>query len=148
MLKQYQSFHHDPEKGTYGDCHRTCIACLLDLSKEEVPNFGEHYGDIPKFFEAERHFLQSKGIASVNVAYSGEFELQQVLNCIGAANPTVYYILGGVSQRGVNHSVIGCADAIIWDPFPGYGEKHSITGPCTDGYFWVQYFTPLQFVKN
>lgn len=142
MKYYYQRFKHDPANGSYGDCHRTCIACLLDLEPEEVPNFGEHYGDIPAFFKAEKEYLESQGLASINIAYQGE--LENVLTAIGTNDPNVYYILGGAGARGFNHSVVACGGEIIHDPYENGG---GLVGPCTDGYYWVQFFTPMRLTK-
>lgn len=31
MKYNKQLFRHHPEQGIFGDCHRTAIACMLDL---------------------------------------------------------------------------------------------------------------------
>jgi hypothetical protein len=116
------------------------LACILDLELDDVPNFGEHYGDIPAFFKAEKEFLTSQGLASIHIAYQGD--LENVLAAMAVNNPNVIYILGGVSARGFNHSVVACGGYILHDPYEGGG---GLVGPCTDSYYWVQYFTPKAF---
>ncbi len=37
MLQHRQLFLHEPERRSFGDCHRTALACLLNLPPEEVP---------------------------------------------------------------------------------------------------------------
>ena len=41
MRPQQQKFKHDPANGSYGDCFRTALACILDLDRDEVPHFNE-----------------------------------------------------------------------------------------------------------
>lgn len=148
MRFQHQAFNHKPELGEYGDCHRTCLACLLDLDRDEVPNFGEFYGNSEAFFKAEEEFLYKQGLSSVNIAYSGDVSIDRILGVIGAANPDIYYIFAGKSKSGYNHSVIGCGGKLIWDVGQEQGESISIEGPCSDGYYWVEYFTTGKFVRN
>lgn len=46
MRQNFQRFpSNDPARGVYGDCMRTCIASLMDLSTEEVPHFLEDNSD-------------------------------------------------------------------------------------------------------
>lgn len=143
MKYQKQAFRHKPEEGQYGDCHRTAIACLLDMPRDSVPNFGEHYGSVEKFYKAEREFLESVGLAKVSVVYQGT--LDQVLTTMGAVNPGAYYILGGTSKSGFGHSVIGRGGKIVWDPHP---DEVGIVGPMDDGYYWVTYFVPGSLVEE
>lgn len=138
MIFQKQAFRHRPEDGVYGDCHRTAIACLLDLPKEDVPNFGEHYGDYAAFHAAEQEFLARHDLATVAVAYSGT--LEQVLACQKAVNPDVYYLLGGTSRTGCGHTVVGLGGEIIWDPSL---DDAGIVGPMDDGFYWVSFLAPL-----
>jgi len=37
MIKRKQIYFHNPEKGSHGDCYRTCIACILEIEPVEVP---------------------------------------------------------------------------------------------------------------
>lgn len=39
IKRQKQAFLHKPEEGVYGDCYRTCIACLLGIDRDAVPHF-------------------------------------------------------------------------------------------------------------
>jgi len=143
MIKHTQRFRHRPEEGIYGDCHRTCIACLLDLEPEEVPNFGEYYGDSEAFFKAEAVFLSSKGLVSVQIPY--DCTLKDLLNIQGGLNPNAFYILGGKSQSGVNHSVIGHGGEIYHDPSI---TQAGIVEPCTDGYYWISFLVPKAFTSH
>jgi len=35
FVLQSQLFHHRPEQGIWGDCHRTCIANILEKPAED-----------------------------------------------------------------------------------------------------------------
>lgn len=138
---QKQKHYHRPEEGEYGDCHRTCLANLMGVDRDSVPNFGEHYGDSEKFFEAERQWLLSQGLATVQVGYDGSLSLQQVLDTMGALNPGIYYLLGGTSASGVGHSVIGLGNRIVFDPSL---NDSGIVGPMEDGRYWIQFLVPAR----
>lgn len=142
MIFQKQAYRHRPEKGEYGDCHRTAIACLLGVDRDTVPNFGVHYGNGTAFADAERAFLKSIGLASVSVVYSGE--LDDVLRTMGAVNPNAYYLLAGTSKTGLGHSVIGHGGKILWDPHP---DDVGIVGPMEDSLYWVTFLVPLGMVE-
>ena len=142
MIKHIQRFRHKPEEGIFGDCHRTCFACLMDLEPEEVPNFGEHYGDPDSFYEAVDKFLVLKGLARVELAFES---LDNVFHVMHNLNISVYYILGGQSRTGVNHSVIGLGNQIYHDPSQ---TQAGIIGPCTDGFYWVTFLVPKHFTTE
>jgi len=140
---QKQRFRHRPDAGEYGDCHRTAIACLLDLDRDEVPNFGEHYDNGDAFKAAEHAFLAGRGYGVVSYAF--DCSLEQLLAALEALNPGIYYLLCGESRTGVNHTVIGCGGMIAWDPSI---DDAGIVGPCDDGRYWVSHLIPLAFVRE
>ena len=137
MIKRKQIFFHNPENGRYGDCHRTCIACLLDLEPAEVPNFGEHYEDGEAFNAAVDGYLASQFLAQSMHAFEGTFE--EIMKMQSILNKDIYYILGGQSKNGTNHSVVCLGGEIAWDPAI---DDSGIIGPMTDGYFWITYLVP------
>jgi hypothetical protein len=138
VIKQKQLFRHRPAEGIIGDCHRTAIACLLDLAVEAVPHFGAVHWESPADFSgAFERWLQEQGFRTVVIVY--DCPLEQVLACIGSQNKGAYYILGGMSRTGVNHSVLGCGGEIAWDPSL---DDAGIVGPCDDGFYWVTFLVP------
>lgn len=143
MIPQKQAFRHKPEDGQHGDCHRTVIACLLNIDRDSVPNFGVHYGDISAFYKAETEFLKTQNLSSVQVGYRGS--LDEVLATMAAMNPDAYYILGGTSRSGFGHSVIGQGGKIIWDPHP---DDVGIVGPMSDGVYWITFLVPDYMVTS
>jgi hypothetical protein len=145
MIERKQLFRHRPHEGQIGDCHRTAIACLLDMEPETVPHFGakDFEVGIEKCTQVEEvdAWLAERGYAQVHIAFGGE--LEDVLASVGALNPKAYYLLGGWSRTGVNHTVIGCGNRIAWDPSQ---NDAGIVGPCSDGYFWVTFIVPSLLV--
>jgi len=142
LIKQKQLYRHNPEQGEFGDCHRTAIACLLDLKPEEVPNFGVHHADINKFFLMCDEFLRDAGYVSVDVWLDGKLTPQEALN---ALQPDVYYLFCGQSRSGYNHTVIATQGEIAWDPSL---DDTGIIGPCDNGYYGFTLLVPLQFATG
>lgn len=144
MIRQHQLFRHDPENGVYGDCHRTAIACLLDLKPEDVPHFYEQKVEAEKRGESYdwraevEKFLNSVGYTAADVSYGST--LSALLEYMENVNPRTYYLLGGTSPRGVNHTVICRGGDFAWDPHP---DREFINAPLDNGYFEVTFILPL-----
>lgn len=144
MRPQKQANRHRPDEGLYGDCHRTCLAMLLDMDKFDIPNFGElHPDDSEAFNIAVEEWLMVRGFRTISIPFQAPPE--DVLNFMRVVNPGRYYILGGKSRTGVNHSVIGLNDRIIADPSL---TDAGIVGPCEpDGHTWVTFLTQERFTS-
>jgi hypothetical protein len=141
-----QLFRHKPEEGIFGDCHRTALACVLDLEPHEVPHF---YGDIDltpeQQTDAFEAWLNERGLYSIYTLFNGG-RLEDVLYTIGAANyrtPGLLYLLGGKSRLGTGHTVVCQGGAIIHDPSL---DDTGIIGPMDDGFFWITFFGSAQAV--
>lgn len=134
MKPQKQKFKHSPDNGIWGDCHRTAIACILNLDRDDVPNFGDGGPSGDEFTKRVNSWLLENGYVPVHTIYS--CELGALLFTIAATNPDIYYLLGGRSRTGVDHTVVGLNDKIIHDPSL---NDSGIVGPCDDGYYWVTY---------
>ena len=144
MIKQKQLFRHNPGEGVFGDCWRTCIACLLNLQPEAVPHFmPEHWEDSGTATRKMQEFLRSMGYVLIDYAIDGK--LEDVLISTGAINPGVYYMLGGTSRNDVGHSVICCDDGIEWDPSL---DDSGIVGPMSDGYYWVSFLVSAIMLRK
>lgn len=147
MIRHRQLFRHRPENGIYGDCHRTAIACLLDLDPMDVPHFylakveaqarGETYD-----WEAEvERFLNARGFTQAHVNFT--CTLEELFTYMGAVNPRTLYLLGGESARGVNHTVICRGGAFEWDPHP---DSSFISGPLDNGFFTATFLLPASML--
>jgi hypothetical protein len=144
MKPQKQLFRHRPSEGTYGDCHRTAIAIVLDLDAADVPHFmdGKDGGNADKAHDACEAWLNARGITTINILFSGEVPLSELLNTVAACNPRgrPVFILGGKSRNEVNHSVVCCDGEIVCDPSL---DDSGIVGPCSDGFYWLTFFGHL-----
>jgi hypothetical protein len=143
MTPHKQLFRHKPEEGQIGDCWRTSIACLLDKRPEEVPHLIETcWQDHEEGRRRTAAYLATQGLASIEYAMTGD--LRDVLRSVGGINPGLHYLLGGMSRTGVNHSVVCCDDAIVWDPSI---TDAGIIGPMDDGFYWITWLVPLALRK-
>ncbi len=144
-----QLIKHDATKGQYGDCFRTCIASLMGLHPSLVP----HWFDIPKDaatpWDEVRAWLREQGfnlfitgIISENQA-DGGLTKQDVLDWLAEENPGVFVILGGKSPKGADHSVITVDGKIVHDPAGHDPPGDAITGPASNGWWWIKILTPV-----
>lgn len=119
MTPYKQTILHDPANGQFGDCWRTCLACLLDIDPLAVPHFGE-LGD--QWFKETQAWLGKRGLAMFDMPY---MEIFPHIEVKGA-----YHIISGISPRdpAVRHSVIGLDGEVHHDPHPDdtgiVGERH------------------------
>lgn len=136
-------------RGQYGDCHRTALACLLDLeSPEDAPHFIGEYErlkasdpDTDYCWQAEQEkWLNSLGYTTVDVSYNGEAKLEDVFSYMQARNPEALYLLGGTSPRGTNHSVICHGGGFYHDPHPDGGF---VQEPMDNGFWEITFILPL-----
>lgn len=125
---------HRPGEGVWGDCHSACLASMLDLPLDDVPHFGEGGPDGQEFNRRVREWLSIRGLGQASAAFEGE--LDAVLRMMRHVNPGVYYILGGRSLTGVNHSVVALENRIVHDPSL---NESGIVRPCEDGFYWVTF---------
>jgi hypothetical protein len=147
MTPVFNSVRHDPENGLYGDCHRVCIASLLDLPANEVEHFCDGTTQPPETWDRQERWLNARGLSSVNVVFPGDTLLEDIFTTQNLMNPDHYYILGGNSSIGCGHSVVCKGGEIVHDPSGG-----GIVAPMPDslnphGFYWITYLVPL-FMKG
>ena len=145
MIRRRQLFMHDPDNGVFGDCHRTAIACLLDMEPEQVPHVGQ------LAFEAQRRgepyewrvevekFLNEHGYTQADVLFPGA-TIEDLFSFMEDRNPAVRYLLGGTSARGRHHTVVCVGGAFEWDPHP---DSTFLVKPMEHGYWEVTFLLPL-----
>lgn len=99
----------------YGNCFPTVIACLLDLEIADVPNFELLYnvkdtfkGDTELWQRILISWLHSKGYEWYTV------KQEDIL-------PDEYYLVVGLSPRGIMHVCIYQNGKMVWDPHPSDG---------------------------
>jgi hypothetical protein len=122
---QHQTIHGIPN----GNCFSTCIAALLDMDTEDVPNFCSMNED-GKWFDKADEWCQTQGYRLVQV-----HGVQAWGICVG----TLFIASGPSPRYDCDHSVIatvaGDGEALsypmVMDPHPsGDGLKGPFTNVC------------------
>ena len=91
--------------GDHGNCWSACIASVLEIPIEDVPNFCVEQR--ARWWDATNDWLRARGLVCLNVNLVGEF-------LIGG-----YWIASGKSPRGAfDHSVVYLEDQMVHDPHP------------------------------
>lgn len=139
MIKYRQLIKHDPENGQYGDCARTCIASILDLPIESVPNFAENWKTSNLFWKGINDFLASFGLGCFSIAFN--MEVCDVLSMMQHHNENLYYMLGIGTPKGTDHFVVCCGGKVVSDP-AGYDDPTLFSRDST-GNTWINVFVPL-----
>lgn len=146
MKPQKQKYLHRPEEGQFGDCYRTCLACLLDMDRDDVPHFvttmdpGEWERNVQPRVDA---WLRERGFVELALPASGECDLDTILQMISSRG--VYTILTGTSATGCNHCVVVGPDQTIHDPGR---DDPGIVGPADDGFWWLSVLVPAQMAHQ
>ena len=152
MILQKQLIRHDPENGQWGDCWRTCIACLLDLPAAEVPNFvGDaclNRQDQSAADAAARTWLKERGYNIVKFCMNAAPEYANAAKDWFDDTP---YIMTGQSAglKGIAHCVIGQGPfLVLWDVAPG---GSGLAGPWRDEFgqdvYWLEFIVPCATAK-
>lgn len=91
-----------------GDCMRACLASILELPLEDVPNY---HGST--WAMRYQEWLNARNLMMLTWAHSDGQDGQD------AVTETGYAILCAKSPRGdYNHAVVTYAGEIVWDPSP------------------------------
>lgn len=136
-----QLFLHDPENGVWGDCYRTCIACILNLnSPEEVPHENRDVTDVEQW-ELIDNWLRPRGLLRITIPINGDAGVEAAL-ASGTywVRNAVPFIFSGASRRGTCHAVVAQDGRIVHDPA---WYDASVVGPERSGFMWVEYFVRL-----
>lgn len=141
MRKLTQKFRHNPNDGIFGDCFRTCLACLFDYEKPEyVPHFLHDDCDADTFWERVQRWLKPRKLIAINIPFTGTIE--DVLLFMEDRSPELHYILSGTGNKDTDHAVIARGGTIIHDPSIDQYPQ-SLTGPAEDGYVYVTFLSIL-----
>jgi hypothetical protein len=111
MIFVEQRQPHDPENGIVGDCFVACLATVLELPYEDIPEF-QNMGD--NWWKRYNSWLYNLGY------YVSEY---------GPDKPPVgYSIAVGPSPRfeGENHCVVALNGVVVFDPHPDRAGLPSI----------------------
>lgn len=85
--------------GSDGTCFRACLASILDLRENQVPDFTDE-----GFFEQADKFLLQYGLKYRRTPLSSK--------------PSGYSTIEGISPRGGLHACVALDGELVWDPHP------------------------------
>lgn len=94
-----------------GNCFAACVASILNLPVEEVPNFCA----LENWVERTNDWLAPRGFFFLSVSIPEEEAVLLHLKRAG------YHLIMGEAARGCLHSVVGFAGRTIHDPHPSGG---------------------------
>ena len=126
-----------------GDCYRACVASIMELDLEEVPNFNEGFPDGDTFHRRVSEWLAPRGFGKAMFAIGDDLDLPGLLEFMADWSPNCYYILGGTSPRGFDHAVVGLNDKIVHCPNE---NDPPLVGVLGAGHWEVSVLTP--FIKD
>lgn len=96
-----------------GNCYQACIASLLELPLDGVPNFAD--GPRSRFWDRVDDWLESQGLQVLHINELNGFEIKG------------YHIISGKSPRGNwRHATVGFQGEIVHDPHPEGGGLKEI----------------------
>ncbi len=96
---------------TTGNCFSACLASVLELDMDAVPNFFTIAGEDPdQWWDAVRDWLRPHGLGVISVAIDGH----GLLASFGG-----WLIVGGKTARGTNHATVWRDGKMVHDPYPG-----------------------------
>jgi hypothetical protein len=96
--------------GVEGNCLPTCVASILEINIEDVPNFVTLEGD---WWEHFHDFMISKGYKPFHM--NGD-----------EITPKGYHIACGMADRGFHHACVTLDGKVVHDPHPDRTGLHSI----------------------
>jgi hypothetical protein len=147
MKPQTQRYLGGPgtPRGEYGDCHRTCVAMILNMHRDDVPHFmADCEPNLPPEDPrsqaaevAELQWLAKRRITAVNIPFPGETPFEVLLEMTDKLTHSAPVILGCTAgPRRMNHSVV-LKDGIVYNPNP----TAQIAGPMRDGFWWLTIYS-------
>lgn len=110
--------------GVGGNCLSACIASLMHLTIDDVPNFNDGTNNNPDqndptsvriFWRNVDNFLESKGYAILHFE-PGDESIHDLISATSG-----HFLVGGKSPRGYYHSVIYTKKGLAHDPHPEGG---------------------------
>lgn len=136
MITKLKQLHKHNPPHSYGDCWRTCVACILRKnSPDEVPHFLDQDNkdwkkDTTNWLVAQGYFLFEVPMS----AFEKDIPEKEIVEkCLeGTIGQFIDPIIVSGSSDKFGHSVIAHRGEIIHNP-----AAAEITGPCEDGLVWI-----------
>ena len=113
MKPTHQTIFKVPE----GNCVQACVASILELPLDEVPNFILE----DDWFAALREFVATFGMAVVDLYFEGRHWTTRGRHPVVDRWGDIYWMAGGDGPRGIKHCVVYCGSEMVHDPLPGGG---------------------------
>jgi len=110
-----------------GECFRACIAAILDLNPEWLPEFLA--ADGVSQTQAAKAWLSENGITLAEWWLKTD-TVDDAIFAATAPNPGVPIILGGRTGDGIGHAVVVLDGLVACDP-----TRAGIAGPLSNGSF-------------
>lgn len=114
-----------------GNCFAACIASILEMDLEDVPNFCE--GENTNWMFDLNEWLYQFGLGALTVAFQGDIPIKKSWSCAGGKGPT-----------GVKHSVVMKDLEFVHDPHEGW---NGFDGDPED-YTFVIVLDPAKFIRQ
>ncbi|TGS57733.1 hypothetical protein EN826_032355, partial [Mesorhizobium sp. M1D.F.Ca.ET.183.01.1.1] len=111
MKLQKQLFRHATDKGVFGDCYRTAVACILDLEADQVPHVHRSITGLEQG-ELIDGFLAGLGVTRLSIPFSIE-GVQAALDNASHWSKGLPYLFSGTSRNGTGHVVVAHGNRII-----------------------------------
>lgn len=102
--------------GRKGNCLSACLASILEIPLQLVPDFAADTDSDEEFLLAVDAWLAKKGLRYRQVA-------------VGETAPVGYHTTEGLSPRGGQHAVVAKDGAPVWDPHPPDGTGRGLVRP-------------------
>jgi hypothetical protein len=144
MRPQKQRYRY-AAPGRTGDCHRTCIAMILNMDRDAVPHFMDGLPTDGSAADAsyaaaelmELQWLARRGLTSVHIAVPGEADLATILEMNLVQMHGAPVVLGCTSSANLtqDHSVVIYRGA-VYNPNSG-----GVGGPMRDGMWWLTIYS-------
>jgi hypothetical protein len=90
-----------------GNCFAACLASILHLPLESVPNFCSKPST---WWDDTNKWLAKDGLRLLSMQAEGDWQ--------AAVLEGLYVIYSGKGPRGFNHCCVGLNGIIVWDPHP------------------------------
>lgn len=105
------------QRGEFGNCLTACVASILELPIEAVPNFIEYDKGNGEYIEVFNDFLGQYGYQALTLF---------LLHLDKTWIPSGYHLIYGHTAAGNKHAVVGYQGKIVHDPLNGESPLVSI----------------------
>jgi len=98
-----------------GNCFQACLASILELPLDDVPDFCNIYGRNGTWLYECNKWLSTRNLGLVHVVRPRSVETDYLFEL------PVYHIITGLNKDGIRHSVVGFRSDMVYNPNPNSG---------------------------